>query len=221
MILDTEIDSLPNDPFDAFIRAHEILHERMVESRSSESWDAEVRYVNLVVAFAEELGMPFLQDIPKRDDFQQIGEFFNQFESFIENRTIRHRINRARGRAPQSGVLLLPPASSDKILTYLNILLTEVAKLELPEQKRDRIAALISKLVREVTTNRTQYESWMSLAIEFADTAGQIAEKLNPVRSLWDKILRRVGEARQSPAELPPGTVPKELEPPTPDADEE
>lgn len=89
-----------------------------------------------------------------------------------------------------------------------------IAEVELPPAKREAIAQKLTALALEINTDRTKWESWMSLAIEIADTAEKIEKKIDPIQKVLNAIFKRLGKAKEEAPQLPRPEKPKQIEGP-------
>jgi hypothetical protein len=77
--------------------------------------------------------------------------------------------------------------------------------------------AKISDLENELDRDRTKFDAYGALVIEFAGVVGDVAEKLEPVRRWLDTIAKFFGVAKShedANRQLPSPPKPKQLNPP-------
>lgn len=99
-----------------------------------------------------------------------------------------------------------------------------VDRLEIPIEKKEALVRRITALNDEVDRDRTKLEVYSGLAIEVANTSGQVAKRLNPIRKWVDGIARLLGQAKEAedarqPLQLEPPR--KQLPPPSADVPEQ
>jgi hypothetical protein len=74
----------------------------------------------------------------------------------------------------------------------------------------------LNDLAEEVDRDRTRAEAWCDLALELADTGGEVAERLAPARKIVDSVANVFARAKELGEQLglPPRAEAKQIEAP-------
>jgi hypothetical protein len=191
---------LPEDPNLAFLaieeRARERVARQLAESEDSHFDDSIRRnYIITVVAAADALEIHDLHgaSVPRVGDETLIQ--FQQLVNDVAGFAVRVRIQSAR-RARKFSVALDQPTKR-KLRHLLKQIREVVDKLEVSDQKRERLYCRVAELEEEVNRNRTRLEVVASLAISISETSGKVAKNLEPLWKWVHPLLGLIGKAQE------------------------
>lgn len=210
------IASLPDDPDEAFVQIEEYLSVILKEHSDNNDWMTEQFYINGLHEFAIFVGDNELQKITDvnilEDDKPWVG--FAPVRNYVEKRIIRSSFKIGANKKKNSESVRITADVRQKIQTYISHIRTAVHSIDLPILKKEAILRALSKLSLEVDTDRTWFESVADLAIRLSDTVDEVDQKLNPIRRIFEKILKRLGEAKAEEEALSKPEEPAPLEGP-------
>jgi hypothetical protein len=221
MITDAELAELPDDPEQAFVGYERKLREKTIDAlERSDGGSAEtiqLQYINLVIAAARFFGMEFLKDFEvPRVSASNIYESYVQLLSDVDHCTLHLRLRHAR-RMKQYSVAL-DAAAKSKIRHHLTKIREIIDKLEIKPSKKEALYSKISSLEEELNRSRTRFEVLASLFLETTDVIGEGAERLEPLRKIFDtisKVFKQAKDAEEnSLLSPPPSASHPRIEPP-------
>lgn len=198
MISDDELLNLPDDPELAFVQYEDSLrkklHVEIAASEGDETEDVRRDYVNHVLAAAKAFDVEDLRDwhVPPVDD--RIFGFYNQLLSEVTNYTVQIRIRHSR-RVKRYSVAL-NSAARQKIRHHLGKIKQTIDRLDVSQSKKEALFGKIAALEDEVNRDRTRFDAIMALVLETANTGGEAARRLEPVRKFIDSITGLIKEAK-------------------------
>lgn len=196
--------NLPDHPESAFIYLERhfrlTLNDHLERSDGQSDSAFYIQYINRTIAAARALNLDMLNSwgTPAHND--NVYAAYREFSSDIENFVVQIKIRDARRKKRYS--VALDASAKQKIRHFIDQIRITVDALEVTERKRDKLHSKLSALQEEVDKARTGYESYADLAIEVADTAGDIAERLEPVRKWMESIGKVFGKAKDDEAPL-------------------
>ncbi|MEM9222762.1 MAG: hypothetical protein AAGB11_10210 [Pseudomonadota bacterium] len=215
---------LPEDPEVAFTLIQRRKYAEMLEARDEDSWSAERRYVDHLLAFDEVYSLGILTNFkePPWPD-NDFSKFFQDFERQVEIATQKFLIESARRlqRGAEQIVLLDAPIREviHKLISSIRKKLNEV---ELPEKKREVLFDKLNAFASEVDRNRTRTEAFYAFAVETARAGREVNAELKPLQEKIDRISEWIEKGKKLRDALPPWTErrkitgqPKQLPRPT------
>ncbi|RDI62008.1 hypothetical protein [Microvirga subterranea] len=207
MLTDEELHNLPSDPVEAFIQYERLLwkYTQLEIEQSPNGWYWERRYVQSLIIFEQthELRLLFrFYDMPRDDSAFKI--YFHDFRDYIQNETLRLRLEKAK--AAKSGivtVLSLNPSHKEKVRFHIEKIRSLLESVDIPERKRESLFKKLNAFAADVDQNLTKLDALMSLMLEVSSTAGKVADNLKPVRDLLDPLFNWLGKAKEENEALP------------------
>ena len=191
MISDDDLDDLPPTPEAAFVRLVDILNERL--TADDEGWRFRAQqYVQVLLAFIDEhdlereMGLTLDRGLPSGEG-AEFYDWFNTFRNTINYYQARYRFRHRNSYGDAITVAL----SSDfrrELHDLLNKIRKVVANLTVSDRKRDAIYKRIAALELEVDRSRTRLDAVMAFILEASETAGEVAENLQPVVNLAERV---------------------------------
>lgn len=213
MLTDEEIEALPEDPEEAFAAFAAKAWQHVEAARDQNNWDAERKYVFSMLSFEEVHGTNFLhgfQDPPA--DTRAFSDYFTNFHLTVEQVSLKIRLKRnLDSKSGLSNVIRLDRASRSIIHEHISRIKEYLNSIDLPEKKRNSLFSKLNAFSSEVDRNLTKSEYAFSFMLDLAQTAGDMANKLKPVRDLFEPILRQLGKAKEENAALPSPKANKQL----------
>ncbi len=219
-INDSEIESLPEDPEQAFITFERIIRARYEEAcRSLGNYEPTTefqrQYMSRVLPAAKHYNIAELADW-NMPTGQENG--WNPYNSFMEN--VEFCITTLRLRTIERDrqyVVALDGATKAKLRYLLEQIREQIEALDISAAKKDRLNTRITALEDEINRERTRYKAFAALMIEACDDFGKAANALEPVVRLIERVGAAIGVAKRSEENqprLPPRREPKQIEPP-------
>ncbi|MGH7494727.1 MAG: hypothetical protein ACREOO_20335 [bacterium] len=153
-------------------------------------------------------------ELPNVND-SEVANICRQFKNLAKHIAIQLHIKHAR-RLKQYSVAF-NPATKAKLRHHLGQIRDTVDKLEVSNAKKEALYSKIEALQLEIDKERTRFESLAALLVEVADTAGEAAEKFEPVKRLIEIITGTFGKSKRTEdeqARLPAPRGLKRIEPP-------
>ena len=214
MIEDGELENLPDDPELAFVQYERRLQRRLGKHAwRSYNFEVERDYVNKLLAFmsVHHIESGNIDTEPPEDEVYFL-RYFRKFIGEIQGMIMQIKL-RSKDR---SKLVYISPEYRQQIHYYLMEIRSIIDRIHLPVKKREAIMTKLNKLADEVDRDRTRPEAWSGLALELADTGGEIAERLAPARKIIDSIANVFAKAKELGEQLglPPGSEPKQIEGP-------
>jgi len=171
--------------------------------------------INKVLGFRDELEVSILS-LYKCPD---LGQTFESDFIFVvgEVDRLRARIQARTARQNKTYSVRFDAATKQKVRHPLNQIKEIIDQVELDDRKKETIYAKINDLANEVDRNRTRFQAFGALVIEFEGIGGTTAEKLEPARKWLDSIAKYFGAAKShedANPQLPTRREPKKIEPP-------
>jgi hypothetical protein len=209
MISDDDLAKLPPSPEAAFARLVEILDSRLSLADKQSRPSRAQQYVQVLLAFIDEhdleatMGVSISRNMPKWDSGSFEG-WLNEFQNTIKYYQARCRF-RSRNASTDAITIALNSDYRSEIHDLLNKIRKVVANLEISDRKRDAIYGRISALESEIDKSRTRIDALMALMLEASETTGEVAERLEPVVKLAERVRALFAKAR---AENEPPALP-------------
>lgn len=201
MLSDDELINLPDDPELAFVQferdLRDRLHEKLEESEGYNSGSLKIEYINHVLAAAKVFELNILTDwdVPSTSVSDGIVHSrYEQFSSDVDHYTVQIRLRNARRTKRDS--VALDSIIKRKIRHHLNKIKEIIDQLEVSDPKKEALYAKIGALENEVDRDRTRFEALTALILEAADTGGNAAKKLKPVREFINSITGLIKAAK-------------------------
>ncbi len=220
MIDDDHYMNLPDNPELAFLEIEKSVKktlEARLDGGDNNSpytlWYRE--YINKVIAAARTLNVNGFEYLvyPKFGE-DEIYTYYQDFSNYVMGYVMELRI-RYSSKVKQHSIPL-DSATKEKIRHHLGQMKTLCDRLELSTEKKEIILRKISDLEIEMTRERTRFEIYAGLSLATASIAGEIGDKVAPLRKLFDSISNLLGKAKDSEAQqyLPAPKEMKKIEPP-------
>lgn len=199
MITDDEIDSLPEDDEEAFVRYESIIREAVRRENTNQdyrAWDVEREYVAHVLAFADNRSISV--ELPRNPPFQE-DSFRDWYQDFVRavdyyKASARLQVSVRRKRNVASIVLSLDLKT--QIGGHLTAIRNIVGEADLPENKRDALYRRIASLQEEVDRDRTRTEALVALWLDATSALGKGAKNLDPVFGRLESIMKVLAKGR-------------------------
>lgn len=199
MISDDELLNLPDDPELAFVQYEASLREKILagmrESHENDADHFRLDYINHVIAAAKAFDIENLKDWDAQPSRDHIFEYYGQLLSQVVQYTVQIRIKHSR-RVKQYSVTL-NSSTRQKIRHHLGKIKETVDRLDVSQSKKEALFDKIAKLEDEVNRDRTRFDAVMALILETANTGGEAAKRLEPVRKLIDSITGLIKVAKE------------------------
>lgn len=170
--------------------------------------------MNYTSAIAQALGLDILGEW-KTETGEAIWSIHRRFVADVDHYIINVQITHSRRSRGYS--VALDPATKAKIRHHLSLIKDTVDRLEVPQDKKDRLYDKILALEGEVNRDRTRFDAYSALFLEAATTTGKAARKLKPLMKLLQPITILFANAKDNEdtqLRLPPAPTRKRLEPP-------
>ncbi len=220
MISEEALANLPDDPELAFVKLEKKFREEMnanLEHAENNSLiEAAYRqYMNHTSAIAQALGLDILKEWQKAGETGNVFDIQRNFVADVDHYIIQIQI--AHTRRSRGYSVALDPATKAKIRHHLSQIKETVDRLEVPQDKKDRLYDKILALEGEVDRDRTRFDAYSALFLEAASTTGKAARKLKPLMKLLQPITILFANAKDTEntqLRLPPAPTLKRLEPP-------
>lgn len=217
-ISDAEIEALPIEPEQRFIRLERIVRERL-ENAVNRLDDNENlvplhrRYMSIVLPAAKHCGIASLDqwERPSADDWQAYDAFLAEVDYAITELRLR-----SADHTHQNSVAL-DAVNKIKLRHLLTQIKDAVDKLDVSVRKKEALYDRINGLQSEIDRNRTRWEAFAALMIEGCDDTGEAASKLEPLVRMIERVGSALGIAKRaetSQAKLPAPKETKQIEPP-------
>ncbi len=220
MITDEELDSLPDDPDEAFVMYEGILRDYVRTANANQEnpdWDMERQYVAQILAFVDTRGIPLELPTNPPDDPHTFSRWYQNFLRAVDYYRAVARLEISRRKKVNVTVLTLSPDFKTKIGAHLTAIRKIVFEANMAESKRDAIFRRISNLQEEVDRDRTRTEAGLALWLDITSAIGKGAENLDPaierVKKIFDVFAKAKDEAEQKALTSPPER--KRIAPPT------
>ena len=215
-------DNLPEEPEEAFLHLESAFRtecERKInDAHHEERVDIYyVQYISKVLGAITELGIesqfskrsvPSIEDV----DYQTYVNFSKDVEHYRTMLKIR------RGRRRKEYSVALDQTTKLKLRHMISQMKEIVDKLDVLQNKKEALFAKINALEKEIDRDRTRFDVIAALWIEGCEKIGEGAEKLEPLRKLFDSFGNLLGQAKKieasAPARLPSPETTKRIEPP-------
>jgi hypothetical protein len=220
-------DDLPENPEEAFVvfeslkrsvlaRAHQAdCDQNYIKTGDSEYYAGNYRperdYLSAIMAFIDEYEIDIsIENLSYYDD----NTFFREFQIVLDkiNHTVeRYKLRRKRGLISSATPAFIAYSSKDEIHNLLNKIRKIVNQEIVDESHKESLFKKINDLAQEVDKDRTTFDAIMSRCVDFSKAMGEIAENLEPVADLLERILRLITAGcekiklpkRQEPQALP------------------
>ncbi len=220
MISDAEMMNLSDDPEQAFVEcerhARGRLEEAVAKLTDNETGNAcHLAYMSTVLGVAAELDIGILTSWKLPPPQDEIWNIAQSFINDVDHCTVRIRMRLARRKKRYS--VAFDSATKEKLRHHLNQMLEVVQNLEVSSRKRDALYSKINTLMAEINSDWTRFESLADLTLEVADTVGQAATKMEPLRPFIESItgyFAKSKRAQDDQAQLPRPQEQKRIEPP-------
>jgi hypothetical protein len=199
MITDEELQSLPEDPDQAFAKFEQIARTRLFEAlRNAQGYESEalqLEYMNQVVGAANAFGIEGVRDlkVPVTNSF--VYNHYADFLRQVDNYTIQIRIH-AVGRSRRYSVALDGPTKL-KVRHYIAQIKGLIESAGLPADKKDALLRKLSSFVDELDRTRTTFQAVAEMWLAFCGVVGEGFEKLEPARKWLDSIANVMGKAKE------------------------
>lgn len=221
MITDDELENLPDDPQEAFLKFERIAREHLdqtlyqqADSQGSHGWTAELDYMSSVVGAAKVFAIEELSNTSLPGVNANIGPEYEQFRADVSHLCIQLRLAKKWG-GKKDYVSFDPPTKMK-----LRHLLDQVRAIVDDEQRLTprKKAALVSKIAglsAEIDSDWSRSESVGQLFLEIAGITGEAANRMEPARKLIESIAAAFGKAkREQEDKRLPGSERKRIPPP-------
>ncbi|MGT2502176.1 hypothetical protein ACVOMS_17620 [Bradyrhizobium guangxiense] len=210
---------LPDDPEDAFLQLE--AHFKDECERTLRSLDQNDRtdvvyvdYMAKVLGAINALGLEgnFKSEVPSIGDVD-----YSTYLNFNKDVTHYRTVLRIRRSLREQGYSVqFDEIAKSKIHHHLDQILELFNKLEIEEEKRERLISRLNDLQNEVSLKRTRFDRLAALSIEVASVAGEFVEK-SKMLDLLGAISRVFwGAQTEKQKRLPPPETQKQIEPPRP-----
>lgn len=213
---DNEYLDLPDDPEEAFATLQQREYTTLEHTRDENSWSAERRYVNKLIAFDEVYDLGILiqfRNPPWEND--RFGAFFFRFSNHID--TIAQKFLIESARRQKNGaelIVVLDEAARTALHHLINQVRNKLNELDLTEEKREALFNKLNAFAAEVDRNRTRTAAFLAFAVDVSRTAKDMAEPFKPLQRTIDRVLDVLDEAKKWRDALPPWSERKKLEGP-------
>lgn len=201
-LIDDEIlTGLPDDPLAEFMVFEQAIREKMAHEKTDHDNSAERLYVKSILAFLHGAELDLELDTNVPDDEDDFEDYLAIFVSEIEYTVIRYKVEHARrNKKGLSTIIALDSQTREKIHHYIGKIKRTLDKIDLPEKKREAIFSKINTLADEIDRDRTRFDIASSLVLETADTGGEAAKRLMPVRELLQPVINLFAKGAEQEA---------------------
>lgn len=199
-----EISQLSDDPELAFLEYEKSMREWLEKKErdsGNEEWEARKTYFNCVRAFHDAKSLTLLSQYSEHNDGFSSSLYYN-FVNDLEYLTVRLMVEQAGRQKAVATTLQLSQEYKKEIRVYIEKIKETVEAIELPIKKKDKIYKRINALANEVDCEWTKSDALMALTLEVADTGGEAAKKLKPVKDLVDSVTSMFAEAKEATENL-------------------
>jgi len=198
LISDDVLDSLPDDPEAALVALVNAVNDS-ASNWAEFNWDWRSEFVTTLQGFLNEYDIEVPKSLlrPISIDSDSYSQEFDNFKIEISRLYSQFRFRTARLNSESSSVSLkLGKDYRTEIHEYIEKIREIVRVTDIPIDKRDRIFKQVSKLSLEVDRDRSNPQALLALIVEVSGTSGKVAENLEPVADLADKIVTVLGKAK-------------------------
>ncbi len=217
--MDNEYLDLPNDPEEAFAVLHRRKYaelEATWENSDYRGWDYERRFVDVMLAFDDVMGLGALDDyqnVPNHDS--EFGEFWHRFRRHMERTTTKFQIEAARRqKSCVETIIVLDEAQRQAIHHLVQKIREHLESAQIPDNKRDALFNKLNAFAAELDRNRTRAEAFYAFAIDSARAAKEVNSELKPLQQTIDKVFDWIDKAKKYADALPPWSERKKIEGP-------
>lgn len=212
-------DDLPEDPEDAFLKleAHfrDECDSRLRDASHDERTDViYVDYIAQVLGAITALGLEgqFKTDVPSIEDVNY-NTYLNFNKDVMNYRTILRirKTQRTQGYSVQ-----FDDTAKRKIHHHLDQVMDIFGKLEIEDNKREKLISRLDDLKSEVNQPRTRFDRFAALTVDVSGLVGDAVER-SRIIELLDAIGRLFwGAQSEKQKQLPAPKEKKQIEPPKP-----
>jgi hypothetical protein len=210
---------LPGDPEDAFLKLESHFHancdRRLEAANQNDRTDViYVDYMAQVLAAISALGLEgqFKSEVPSIEDVN-----YNTYLNF--NKDVMHyrtMLLIPRSQREQGYSVQFDETTRRKIHHHLDQVLDIFGKLELEDEKREKLISRLNDLRGEVDHRRTRFDRFAALTMEVSGLVGDVVERTKIIE-LLDAIARVFwGAQTENQKQIPAPKQPKSIEPPRP-----
>jgi hypothetical protein len=222
LITQDEIESLPDDPRERFVRLEEICRRRHYDEIAQEQeWaiiqDSQLKYMSTVVAAAKYLEIePVCSvEIPLRKNFSH--EDFRDFVLQIQLYTVQLMLESAERK--NRTAIMLEGSTRDRLLTLTSHLRDQIRKLELPPARIEQLIKRINEFEKELRQPRLRLVTVALVTLAIAGAIADVGGATEVVRKLISQIEETVGKAKdeqdkEAASRLLPSAEVRKLAPP-------
>lgn len=212
-------EDLPEDPEDAFLNLEAHFKAECDDALRALHQDdrADVIYVDYmakVLGAINALGLEnnFKSEVPSIDDVN-----YSTYLNFNKDVTHYRTVLRIRRSLRDQGYSVqFDETAKRKIHHHLDQVLEIFNKLEVEDEKREKLISRLNDLQDEVNLKRTRFDRLAALSIEVSSVVGTVVEK-SRVLELLESVQRVFwGAQTEKQKQLPPPDKPKSIEPPRP-----
>jgi hypothetical protein len=212
-------DDLPDDPEEAFLQLEAFFNSeckrRLEAAKNDDRLDIiYVDYIAQVVAAINALGLEdqFKTEVPSIQDVE-----YNTYLNF--NKDVMHyrtMLLIRRSQRQQGYSVRFDETARRKIHHHLDQVLEIFNKLEIEENKREKLISRLNVLQSEVNQPRTGFDRFAALSMEVSGVIGNAVER-SKIIDLLDAVGRLFyGAQTDKQKQLPPPRETKRIEPPRP-----
>lgn len=215
-------EDLPDDPELAFLQLERQFRDECDKQLETERQGGEhlvyADYIARVLATVKELGLQkeFETEVtdPKAvPDIEGInGLVFQNFARKVK--FYRTTLEIRHGRRVKGYSIKLDAAARLTVRHHIEQIRAVFEKLEVSKDKREALLNLLIALEAEIDRDRTRLEVFGDTMMQVAGILGDTAERIDPVRKLFESIARVFWGARQDEVKQLPQSRPKQIEPP-------
>lgn len=200
LITQAEIEDLPEDPRQRFVRIEQICRERHHDDITNESeWgvvqDSRLRYMSTVVAAAKFYKIEPIDkiEIPRKSDWND--DRYQDFVAELEFYTVQLMLEAAETNSRVS--LILEGNTRDRLKMLTSHLKDTVRKLNLNPGQIDRLLKMVETFERELAHPRLKFVSVAILALAVVGAVADMGGATKVVRDLINEIETTVGVAKE------------------------
>lgn len=220
-ITDEEINGLPSDPLEAFVKLENIVRERLEDAISKQDANyyaspLQRKYMSTILRAAQHYNIEELTEWKRpRAGFEEEDWIYPEFISDVEYCVMGLRLSYLEKEKANS--VQLNAAIKEKINHLLIQLRESVNSLNISESKKERIRERINSLQKEVDNERTKLEVYAALFVDVCATLDKGISKLENSVRILERVGAALGIAKQeedNTPRLPKHKEPKKIEPP-------
>ncbi|HLZ02167.1 MAG TPA: hypothetical protein VKR55_08440 [Bradyrhizobium sp.] len=212
-------DDLPDDPEEAFLQLEAYFNSdckrRLEAANNNDRLDIiHIDYIAQVLAAINALGLEgqFKSDVPSIQDVDY-DTYLNFNKDVMHYRTM---LLIRRSQRQQGYAVRFDGTAKRKIHHHLDQVLEIFNKLEIEENKREKLISRLNDLQHEVNQPRTAFDRFAALSMEVSGVVGDAIER-SKIMDLLDAVGRLFyGAQTERQKQLPPPKETKRIEPPRP-----